>query len=65
MRLKEHLMDFDINPISASPLHGPITPELIASIQQRNEEKRQASIQYLGTKWLLHPDNKAQRKGIQ
>lgn len=65
MRLKEHFMDFDISPISSDPLHGPITSELITSIQKRNEEKRQASIQYLGTKWLLHPDNKAQRKGIQ
>lgn len=65
MRIKEHFMDFEISPISASPLHGPITPELIEFLQQRNEEKLQASIEYLGDKWLLHPDNKAQRKGLQ
>ena len=65
MRFKEHVMDFDINPISADPLHGPITQELIDFIQQRNEEKRKASIAYLGEKWLLHPNNKAQRKGLQ
>ena len=65
MRIKEHFMDFEISPISADPLHGPITPELIEFLQQRNEEKLQASIEYLGDKWLLHPDNKAQRKGLQ
>lgn len=65
MRLKEHFMEFDINPISASPLHGPITPELIDYLQQRNEQKLQASIEYLGDKWLLHPDNKTQRKELK
>mgnify|MGYP003648712391 CR=1 FL=1 len=65
MRFKEHIMDFDINPISADPLHGPITDEMIDFMHHRNEEKLKASIEFLGTKWLLHPDNKAQRKGIQ
>lgn len=64
MRLKEHFMDFEISPLSDSPLYGPITPELIDFLQRRNEEKRQASIQYLGEKWLLHPNNKIQRKGL-
>ena len=65
MRVKEFFDNFDINPISANPLHGPITPELIEFIQARNEEKRLASIKLLGSKWLLHPDNKAQRKEFQ
>lgn len=65
MRLKEHIIDFDIQPISSNPLHGPITQEMIDFILQRNEEKLQASIEYLGEKWLLHPSNKAQRKGLQ
>lgn len=65
MKVKEFFNDFDISPISASPLHGPITPELIEFIQTRNEEKRLASIEFLGDKWLLHPDNKAQRKEMQ
>jgi hypothetical protein len=65
MKLKDHFTDFDINPISADPLHGPITQQLIEFLQQRNEEKLKASIEYLGDKWLLHPDNKAQRKGLQ
>jgi len=62
MKTKDFFSNFDINPISSSPLHGPITPELIEFIQARNEEKRLASIEFLGSKWLLHPDNKMQRK---
>jgi hypothetical protein len=65
MKVKSFFSDFEINPISDSPLHGPITPELIEFIKQRNEEKRQASIEFLGEKWLLHPNNKAQRKEAQ
>jgi len=63
MKMKESIFSFDISPISDSPYHGPITKELIEFIQNRNEEKLQASIEYLGTKWLLHPDNRTQRKG--
>ena len=63
--MKSFFNDFELDPISADPIHGPITPELIDYIQQRNEEKRQKSIEMLGNKWLLHPDNKAQRKDYQ
>jgi hypothetical protein len=62
MKVKDFFTSYDINPISANPLHGPITPELIEFIQERNEEKRLASIEFLGNKWLLHPDNREQRK---
>lgn len=62
MKVKDFFMDFEVNPISASPYHGPITQELIDLIQQRNEEKHAASLEYLGSKWLLHPNNKTQRK---
>lgn len=65
MKVKDFFGDLDINPISASPYHGPITEELIEHIKERNEEKRKASIEFLGDKWLLHPDNKAQRKEFQ
>jgi hypothetical protein len=65
MRVKEFFQTFDINPISADPMHGPITPELIEYIKERNEEKRLASIEFLGEKWLLHPNNRAQRKDYQ
>lgn len=65
MKIKDFFQTFDINPISANPLHGPITPELIEHLQQSNEEKRQRSIELLGSKWLLHPENKEQRKDFQ
>lgn len=65
MKVKSFFSEFELNPISDSLLHGPITPELIEFIRQRNEEKRQASIEFLGEKWLLHPNNKAQRKDTQ
>jgi hypothetical protein len=61
MKIKDYLQTFEINPISASPFHGPTTPELIEFIQSRNEEKRLKSIEFLGNKWLLHPSNKQQK----
>jgi hypothetical protein len=65
MKTKNFFNDFELNPISADPMHGPITQELIDYIKERNEQKRQKSIEMLGNKWLLHPDNKAQRKDYQ
>jgi len=62
MRVKEFFEPFDINPISSDPLHKPMTDELIQHLQQRNEAKRQQSIQYLGSKWLLHPSNQKQKE---
>ena len=58
MKLKSFLLpDFDLEPISDNPLHGPVTPEVIQWLNERNEAKRQQSIEFLGHKWLLHPDN--------
>ena len=65
MRVKEFFEDFDTETISGHPIHGPVTPELIEFIQIRNEEKRKKSIELLGTRWLLHPNNREQRKEIQ
>jgi hypothetical protein len=65
MKIKDFFQSFDIDPISADPMHGPITQEMIERMQQRNEEKRKASIEFLGNKWLLHPDNREQRKDFQ
>ena len=62
MKVKDFFQTFDVNPISADPMHGPMTPELIEYIQQRNEEKRQRSIELLGDKWLLHPKNYQQKE---
>lgn len=62
MKIKDFFSDFDINPISASPLHGTVTDATLMQLQERNEAKRQQSINQLGSKWLVHPDNKIQRK---
>jgi len=62
MKIKEFFQTFDVNPISADPMHGPITDDLIQYMQQRNEEKRQKSIEFLGDKWLLHPKNQQQKE---
>jgi hypothetical protein len=62
MKIKNFFQTFDINPISASPMHGPITQELLEFIQIRNEEKRQKAIELLGDKWLLHPKNQQQKE---
>jgi len=62
MKIGNFFDDFDVNPISPDPMHGPITRELIEYIQRRNEEKLKASIEWLGEKWLLHPRNKINMK---
>ena len=62
MKVKDFFQTFDINPISADPMHGPITDEVVQYMQQRNEEKRQKSIEFLGEKWLLHPKNHQQKE---
>jgi hypothetical protein len=61
MKIKDFFDTFDVNPISADPMHGPITDDLIEYIQQRNEQKRKRSIELLGSRWLLHPANKQQK----
>lgn len=62
MKLKSFIMqDFALEPISDNLLHGPVTPEVIQYLNERNEAKRQASIEFLGAKWLLHPENRKQK----
>lgn len=63
MKLKSFLIpEIDLSPISDDILHGPITPEVIQYLNERNEAKRQQSIEFLGPKWLLHPDNMKQKE---
>lgn len=62
MRVKEYFTSFDVEPISSNLLHGPITQKMINHLRQSNEEKRLRSIELLGSKWLLHPDNKKQKE---
>ena len=60
--LKQLFEPFEAAPISRNLMHGPVTPEMIHFINKRNNERRKKSIELLGTKWLLHPDNREQRK---
>ena len=63
MKLKSFLLpEVDLEPISDNLLHGPITPEVIKYLNERNEAKRQQSIDFLGPKWLLHPDNQKRKQ---
>ena len=39
-------------------LYEPITPEVLETIRLINEEKLKAAKDYLGNKWLLHPENR-------
>jgi hypothetical protein len=62
MKIKEYFKAFDINPISPSMMHGPVTQTMIEHLQQTNEQKRKRSIDLLGDKWLLHPLNQQQKE---
>jgi len=62
MKIKNFFSDFEVNPISANPLHGVISKEVMAELRRINEEKRLQSINQLGGKWLVHPSNQVQRK---
>jgi hypothetical protein len=62
MKIKEFFFDFEAEPISDNILHGPITTDLMEFIHQRNEAKRQQSIELLGERWLLHPSNIKRRE---
>lgn len=44
----------------AGPLYEPFRAQA-ETPQQRFDRKRQAALAYLGTRWLLHPANKARR----
>ncbi len=48
----------DIKEISETAIQ---TPEGKA-LSEKMEEKRQRAIEYLGKKWLMHPDNHVQKK---
>ena len=64
MKIKNFFTDFEVNPISANPLHGVIGKEVMEELRRINEAKRQQSIEKLGRSWLVHPDNKVQRKEV-
>jgi hypothetical protein len=45
------------------PMYIPFQILPILTLEERNEVKRQAAIKWLGTRWLLHPENKVGRIG--
>lgn len=44
----------------AGPLYEPFRAQA-ETPQQRHERKRQAALDWLGPRWLLHPANRVQR----
>lgn len=44
----------------AGPLYQPFRAAF-ETPHQRHERKRQAALDWLGTRWLLHPANRVQR----
>lgn len=42
--------------------NGPITSEMIEEIKRRNEEKLKKAKEYLGNKWICHPDHAVHKK---
>jgi hypothetical protein len=45
------------------PLYVPFQLQPMTTLQERNEVKRQAAIEWLGTRWILHPENNVGRIG--
>ena len=42
-------------------LYEPITPEVLETLRLINEEKLKVAKDYLGNKWLLHPENRIKK----
>jgi len=45
----------------AHPLYYPFQLQPFTTLADRNEAKRQKAIAWLGTRWILHPQNKVAR----
>ncbi len=48
-------------PVNDSIYYGRMSDAEIEAMQRRNQEAIQKRIEELGTKWILHPENKVQR----
>lgn len=46
----------DVEVISDNPLHGVITPKVIAELRKSNDKKVKQKLRQLGNKWVCHPD---------
>lgn len=53
------VLDISMSPTSYSQLQYE---EIMTTLQQSNQHKLEAAKQYLGTKWVLHPDNSPVKK---
>jgi hypothetical protein len=49
------------HPVSNNPLHGVITPEILANLRDRNDARLKQTLRAMGNKWICHPDNHVQR----
>ena len=45
------------------PMYVPFQLQPMLTLEERNEVKRQKAIEWLGTRWILHPENKVGRVG--
>jgi hypothetical protein len=45
------------------PFYVPFQLQPMLTLEERNEVKRKAAIEWLGTRWLLHPENQVRRIG--
>ena len=52
----------DIEVISDNPLHGVITPQIMANLRKSNDKKVNQKLREMGNKWVCHPDNQIKRK---
>ena len=48
----------------AHPLYYPFQIQPPSTLAERNEIKRQQAIAWLGTRWILHPDNRVQKEKV-
>jgi len=44
-------------------MYVPFQIQPLTTLEERNEIKRQKAIEWLGTRWILHPENKVGRIG--
>jgi hypothetical protein len=51
----------DLRPVKDTFYYGKISDAEVEAMRMRNEEAIQKRIEELGTKWLLHPQNKIER----
>jgi hypothetical protein len=49
--------------VGTQPMYVPFQLQPQLTLEERNEVKRQAAIKWLGTRWILHPENKVGRVG--